>query len=41
MSAILFYPNNEKIIINYLNKIQKNISNILKKYKYYYIPKVK
>jgi hypothetical protein len=41
MSATLLYPNNQKIVINYFNKIQKNISNILKKNKYYYISKVK
>jgi hypothetical protein len=40
MSATLLYPNNQKIVINYFNKIQKNISNILKKNKYYYISKV-
>ena len=40
MSVLILYPNNQKFLINYLNKIHKNISNILKK-KNYYIPKVK
>ena len=39
MSATLFYPNNQIVLINYFNKIQKNISNLLIK-KYNYLQKI-
>ena len=39
MSATLFYPNNQIVVINYFYKIQKNISNLVIK-KYNYLPKI-
>ena len=38
---MLFHYNNHKIIFNYLNNLQKNISNIFKKNNYYFIRKIK